>query len=326
MSQQARSISLAVGLCLAAASSATWSQMPPPPPPMGAGLMVVKAEPVRCVHHRPEAGERSGAPDIEKQTLDAPYSAVGVTEVVQTLGDGNRIVRKNTMRYFRDSQGRTRTEFELAHVGPVALGAKHTVVTIHDPVANTRTILHPEAKRADVIKAAAGGKPGLGRKHNVIVDRRVEGGPGGPANVAMFSAAPIAAAPTMEGLCDPRMKSMPAPVSLGERTIEGLKSAGSRLEFTIPAGEFGNELPMTVRSEQWFSPELGVVVSSTHSDPMSGETTYRLTQISRTEPDAQLFTIPAEYTVNEMAGPQFHIELRSGANAAEDAGRPQRTR
>jgi hypothetical protein len=293
---------------------------------MGPGLMVVKAEPVRCVHHRLDPTERNSAADPEKPTVDAPYSAVGVTEVVQTLGDGNRILRKNTMRYFRDSQGRTRTEFELAHVGPVALGAKHTVVTIHDPVANTRTILHPEAKRADVIKAAAGGKPGPGRKHNVFVDRRVEGGPGAPANVAVFSAAPIAAGPTMEGLCDPRMKSMPAPVSLGERTLEGLKTAGSRLEFTIPAGEFGNELPMTVRSEQWFSPELGVVVSSTHSDPMSGETTYRLTQISRTEPDAQLFNVPADYTLHEMTGPQFNIGLRNGPNTVEDAARPQRSR
>ena len=37
--------------------------------------------------------------------------------------------------------------------------------------------------------------------------------------------------------------------------------------------EIGNELPITMTTEQWFSPELGVVISSTHQDPMSGNTT-----------------------------------------------------
>jgi hypothetical protein len=36
-----------------------------------------------------------------------------------------------------------------------------------------------------------------------------------------------------------------------------------------------------------------------HRDPRSGETTYRLTNLSRSEPDRSLFEVPAGYTVQE---------------------------
>src|SRR5687768_5059814 len=57
---------------------------------------------------------------------DAPYYGVGTTEMVNTLADGNRIVQKNTMRYYRDSAGRTRTEYQLAAVGPFTLDEKRS--------------------------------------------------------------------------------------------------------------------------------------------------------------------------------------------------------
>ncbi len=91
-------------------------------------------------------------------------------------------------------------------------------------------------------------------------------------------------------------RTAPQAVSIGERQVEGLKVTGSRLELTIEAGEVGNEQPITVRTDQWFSPELGVVVSSESNDPMIGATTYRLEQIKRTEPDEALFSVPADYS------------------------------
>jgi len=91
-----------------------------------------------------------------------------------------------------------------------------------------------------------------------------------------------------------------APTSIGEKRIEGLKVTGSRLEFTLEAGTVGNEQPITVRTDQWFSPDLGVVVSSMNHDPMIGDTTYRLEQIRREEPDAELFQVPPDYSKNQM--------------------------
>ena len=38
-----------------------------------------------------------------------PYYAVGTSETVTTLPDGSRVVRQNTIRQWRDSDGRTRS-------------------------------------------------------------------------------------------------------------------------------------------------------------------------------------------------------------------------
>jgi hypothetical protein len=42
-----------------------------------------------------------------------------------------------------------------------------------------------------------------------------------------------------------------------------------------------------------------MVIMSKHSDPRSGETTYQLTNINRSEPAKFLFEVPAGYTISE---------------------------
>ncbi len=87
----------------------------------------------------------------------APYSGVGTTEVVTTAAGGNRVTRTNTMRYFRDSAGRTRTEYQLTAIGPFVATEAQSIVTITDPVAGKRYVLNPAQKRADVFKLDAEG-------------------------------------------------------------------------------------------------------------------------------------------------------------------------
>jgi len=53
---------------------------------------------------------------------NAPYSVVGTTQTVQVLADGNRLVRTNTNRYYRDSSGRTRTEYSFSGVNTLLSG------------------------------------------------------------------------------------------------------------------------------------------------------------------------------------------------------------
>jgi hypothetical protein len=88
---------------------------------------------------------------------------------------------------------------------------------------------------------------------------------------------------------------------LGNQFIEGVTVEGTRTTLTIPAGEIGNELPIHVMSERWFSPELKVLVVSRQSDPRFGETTYRLTNIARGEPAPELFEVPAEFQGSDPA-------------------------
>jgi hypothetical protein len=97
--------------------------------------------------------------------------------------------------------------------------------------------------------------------------------------------------------------------NLGTRTIEGVQATGTRRTITIPAGQIGNERPIEIVSERWYSPELQTLVSSRHNDPRTGEMTYRLTRISRAEPAKELFEVPADYKVVE-AGEMQRMEMK----------------
>ena len=88
-------------------------------------------------------------------------------------------------------------------------------------------------------------------------------------------------------------------MQLPARDIEGVRAEGVRRTTTIAAGAIGNELPIQVVSEEWRSPELQVLVMTERSDPRVGTSTYRLLNITRTEPPAYLFEVPAEYTVRQ---------------------------
>jgi hypothetical protein len=198
-----------------------------------------------------------------------PYSATMVTEVTQTLADGNRIVRKTEGSVARDSAGRTRREHTLSF-GPVPIapdGDGHSVILIDDPVADTHFVLNPDSKRARRMPAV--GRKDLRRAHR-----------GGHAS--------------KNGQAD---RPQPTKESLGTRTIEGVTAEGTRTRFTIEAGAIGNEAPIEVVSERWFSPDLQTVVESHFSDPRFGERTFRLTNIKQGEQPASLFQVPADYTV-----------------------------
>lgn len=91
----------------------------------------------------------------EQVIKGAPYSAEAVSERLQQLSDGNQIVNRSSAMHYRDSAGRTRTEVRNNN------GSVRTV-TINDPVAGTRWVLHPERKTAfqsaitpDHVRAAA---------------------------------------------------------------------------------------------------------------------------------------------------------------------------
>jgi hypothetical protein len=87
--------------------------------------------------------------------------------------------------------------------------------------------------------------------------------------------------------------------SLGIQTINGVTAEGTRATRTIPAGLIGNTNPIVITTERWYSPELQTVVMIKRSDPFMGETTFQLTNIQKQEPDASLFQVPSDYTVQQ---------------------------
>jgi hypothetical protein len=259
-----------------------------------------------------------------KVVKGAPYSAQAVTESVQTLADGNRIVRKTTAQVYRDSEGRTRRDQTLGTIGPyAAAGDPPQTYFINDPVAGVTYILDPASKVArKMARIELREKIGQGAPDKAIIERKLSGGaeagaakpgdakgearnfvfttpaesPGGPgASKVQFYAYKMADSKTEK---------------LAPQTIEGVQAEGTRVTETIPAGEIGNEQPIQIVNETWYSPELQVVVMTRHSDPRFGETTYKLTNIQRTEPPASLFQIPPDFHVKEMPGPGAHTNVR----------------
>jgi hypothetical protein len=254
------------------------------------------------------------AVDSGKPVLDAPYSAEAITEVTQTLADGNRIEQRTTATIARDSRGRVRREQQGLALGGFVARHDMPLVTITDPSSGTHIVLNPEersAVRSKTLNYSAGRVAGtprdilVQRREEIRVQRPLPDGPAGAGATFEFAVPPpMAGAPGAVALAvpfgDPQMLAnggaMARSETLQPREIEGLHAEGTKTTMTIPAGAIGNALPIEVVSERWYSPELGVVVLTRRSDPRFGETVYRLTNIVRAEPAADLFEVPADFT------------------------------
>ena len=99
--------------------------------------------------------------------------------------------------------------------------------------------------------------------------------------------------------------------NLGEQSILGFRVRGTRVLTTLAAGQIGNDRPIDIVSEQWFSPELEVVMRSMHRDPWAGEFTTTVTRVNRGDQPASLFEIPAAYKVIDAASEDEHHVLDS---------------
>jgi hypothetical protein len=219
---------------------------------------------------------------------NAPFSADVVSETTQTLQDGNRIHQTNTVRMYRDSEGRTRSEQTLKTLSGLAPNANlPAVVFINDPVAGANYALNPGAKTANKSSwTRPGGSGAQMRPMGRGPARGTEGADGagqgrGPRH----------------GEARPNVKTE----ALGSQTIEGVPADGTRTTMTIAAGEIGNEQPIQIVTETWYSQDLKMVVLSKRTDPRMGETVTRLSNISRSEPPTTLFQVPADFKVSESA-------------------------
>ena len=84
-----------------------------------------------------------------KVVKGAPYSGEAVTETIQTLSDGNRIVNRFTSSVYRDSEGRTRREQSLKGLGVLGSGEEPLqTIFIHDPVARVTYSLNSKSRIA----------------------------------------------------------------------------------------------------------------------------------------------------------------------------------
>ena len=77
---------------------------------------------------------------------NAPFSADAISESVQTLADGNRIVRSSTSKLYRNSEGRFRREIAGSSGGFTSLYTLGAGITLLDPVGGFRYMIDPNLK------------------------------------------------------------------------------------------------------------------------------------------------------------------------------------
>jgi len=171
---------------------------------------------------------------------------------------------------YRDSAGRSRTD---RNPGQFMAGqpAPPAIITISDPIAGYNYFLDSGSKIALRTPLKSG-----------------------PRDVPIIPPQPNfqAPAPVANGL-KPQFKNE----DLGTQTIEGLVVQGRRTTVTYPAGSMGNDREITNVSEIWSNKELGLMILQTHSDPRNGETTTKIENLNRTQPDPNLFLPPPDYRI-----------------------------
>jgi len=218
----------------------------------------------------------------------APFTADATTEFSQILSDGNRIERRFTTSLARDGKGRTRSEQDVAMLGPLVVLEKGTnwktspaaaaapsepprFTVINDPVDRVTYTLDERSKEArrSPSKSATAQFIEVQKLNDKLINVR------GGGNAVVVE-------------------------SLGMRQIEGVSAEGTRMTTTIPAGQIGNLNPINVVTERWIAKDLQMAILMTRRDPRSGDTVYRLTNIVRAEPPPDLFTVPSDYRIVDL--------------------------
>jgi hypothetical protein len=238
-----------------------------------------------------QEGRGSGVPGtfvrarVESETVKgAPYSADAISQSIQPLSDGNRIVRSTTSHVYRDSEGRVRREEDRPSGSPG--------ITITDPVAGNSWMLDVDSRTARQI-------PMLSRIYNAVL------GPNGDMErlTVLLNGQPnVFVAPNWTARGGGPGGEQSAEERLSPKAIEGVRVEGTRRTSTIAAGAIGNERAIVATTEEWTSPELKVLVLSEHSDPRTGTSTYKLVNLKRAEPAASLFQVPSDFTITQMPG------------------------
>ena len=202
-----------------------------------------------------------------------PFSGVRTWQGGRNFVDGNRIDHGTSERLYRDGQGRTRAERVMpAPAQANNAPAEPMQVVINDPVSGDRIELLTATKKAIIFHGDA--SPAL---------------PPAAAAPGVF----VTFARHLYTANDPGWSKA---VPLGEKSFDGVRATGQRQQYTIPVGEVANEKPIVLTVEQWYSPELSLIVSKSATSTLGGEFSSQIENIVHGEPDPSLFLIPSDYT------------------------------
>jgi TonB family protein len=187
-----------------------------------------------------------------------PFTAKVELETVNQLPDGMLITHKTYNLVARDSLGRTHNEGRKWIDPNTSEEPKLLRVVLYDPRTRTRTNLFPLTKIA----------------------RQWTGSPDAGASPQIAAGKPEISRENIDA-----------------DIIEGIPVHGTRVSQTYKAGTLGNDRPLTIITEYWYSEELKINLLTKRTDPRFGVQTVHVTELTRQEPDPSLFAISSDYKV-----------------------------
>lgn len=200
--------------------------------------------------------------------LNAPFTAIVHTQWIRPLPEGGTYTSVNQRRIARDSRGRIYEERWLLVPKDSDLRSQMNVIQIADPATHIlyNCFMLQQPHRCNVLR---------------FLD----------SSTAIYKPDTVPAGPLPNG------KGYSTHEDLGQQTLAGIETTGTRDTTVINAGVWGNDRPYSVTREFWFAEKLGINLSSQLSNPMAGKQIFTLTDVSLSEPDPALFEIPDGFEV-----------------------------
>lgn len=193
---------------------------------------------------------------------NAPFNALLDTEWVKSMADGGTMTLINERRIARDSRGHIYEERWALVPKSGKVKSFMTAIQIGDPIRHIAYTCMMDGKHVCTIAD-------FNEKARAIPEIRGTRSSPLPNDIGFVNHE-----------------------DLGDGSLEGVSTVGTRITTTYNAGVFGNDNQFEVQRETWYSPQLGINVLSKVSDPRFGTQTFNVTELSTSEPDQKLFNLP----------------------------------
>jgi uncharacterized protein YecT (DUF1311 family) len=189
-----------------------------------------------------------------------PFRAKVAVSVTRHLPDGTEVAQKYYTLVARDNQGRVHREFRQIMPADSEMEPALLETVVYDPVGSLITTCYPERRTC-----------------------------------RNFALAPPPTEPQVGPSADG--KSVLERESIGAKTLDGLQAQGTRETLTFAPGSFGNDKPVVVTKEYWYSPQLQVNLTVTRMDPRNSTQHLEMQDLKLGDPGADWFRVPDGYRV-----------------------------
>jgi hypothetical protein len=198
--------------------------------------------------------------------LNASFSLTLETEWIRPLPHGGTYTAQNRRHIMRDSAGRIHQERWLLTPKNGKLQSTMNYIQVSDPAAHTLYNCEVVSKRCYLLTYT--GSTAIAYKPSVGATETLPDGMGFRSHE-----------------------------SLGTNTVAGFDAEGYRETVTLNPWVEGNDQPMVTTWELWYSPHFGISLLSMLDSPRVGKQVFTVTEITASEPEHSLFTVPAGYSV-----------------------------